>query len=69
MVKRARNSTIEKFLRARGGNAASNIQKRIDSIHSAVLLTTDHSGVLGSELFTLIYLCASAIALIDSHSQ
>ncbi len=64
-VKRAKTTSIVKFFQARGGNAVSNTEKRVNAINKAIPLTQDNSVILPHKLL-VVALCKQILTLIEN---
>tara|TARA_R110002167_G_C12635980_1_gene647980 strand:- start:40 stop:1284 length:1245 start_codon:yes stop_codon:yes gene_type:complete len=65
VIKRARTTSIVKFFHARGGNAVSNTQRRVNAINEAIPLTQDNSVILPHKLL-VVALCKQILTLIEN---
>lgn len=64
-VKKARQTTVEKFFHARGGTAAANTEKRVEAIKAAVPLTDDESVIFPHKLL-VVALCQQLLTVIEN---
>jgi hypothetical protein len=65
VIKRARTTSIVKFFHARGGNAVSNTQRRVNAINEAIPLTQDNRVILPHKLL-VVALCKQILTLIEN---
>jgi transposase len=64
-VKKARQTTVEKFFHARGGHAVTNTEKRVEAIKAAVPLTDDESVIFPHKLL-VVALCQQLLTVIEN---